>query len=66
MVSAILIPMALKNYSLPLTNLTFTQYVIPSTPFFAFYAALLVHTGLTITQIKEIFHPKEFSKKTKI
>jgi uncharacterized membrane protein YdjX (TVP38/TMEM64 family) len=64
MVSAILIPMAFKNYSLPLTSLTYWQYVIPSVPFFAFYAALLTHTGLTITQIGELFHPKEFRRKT--
>lgn len=64
MVSAILIPMAIKNYSLPLTSLNYWQYMIPSVPFFAFYAALLTHTGLTITQLKELFHPKKFQEKS--
>ena len=63
-ISLVLIPMAIKNYSVPLTNMTYEQYALPSVPIFAFYAALIVHTGLALTQIKDLFQQKSFSSKS--
>lgn len=64
MVSAILIPKAIKNYSLPLTNLNYWQYTVPIVSFLALHSAFITHTGLTITKLQEIFHPKKFSEKS--
>ena len=65
MLSALFIPNAVKNYSIPLTNITYLQYALPNTVFFGMYASLMVHTGQTVKNVKSLFgEENSYSKKS--
>lgn len=59
--SMLLIPLPFKNYSLPLTKMTFVQFSIPMSCFFAMYSGIIIHVGLKMHEIKELFEEKKFS-----
>lgn len=65
MLSALFIPNAIKNYSIPLTNISYIQYAVPNTIFFGLYASLMVHTGQTIKNVQSLFgEDNNYSKKS--
>lgn len=55
MLSALFIPNSIKNYSIPLTNITYIQFALPNTVFFALYASLMVNTGHTLKSVESLF-----------
>lgn len=62
MVNVLLIPTAIKNYTLPLTDLRFYQYALPSLPFYGLFSALLVFIGDSISNVRDITGGKGFGE----
>lgn len=63
-VNILFIPTAFKNYTLPLTDLTLIQYMIPSLPFYMFFSAMLTLIGSQLSGFSDAEGNKSWSEKT--
>jgi len=59
MINSLMIPMPIKNFSIPLTDLTYMQFAIPHAFFHFLINCLIVYTGLSISDINNTIHGKK-------
>lgn len=62
----ILLPACMKNYILPLTDMTLAQYYVPKIIFYAFFSYIFAKTGTTLDGIAQIDNEGSFSTMTNI
>jgi uncharacterized membrane protein YdjX (TVP38/TMEM64 family) len=53
-INILFIPTAFKNYTIPLTDLTLIQYMLPSLPFYMFFSFMLTLIGSQISDLESV------------
>ena len=58
----ILVPACTKNYVLPLTSMTLTQYYGPKVPFYIFFSYLYAELGTQLNGLRDLDVERSFTK----